>query len=167
VFPIFQHGTATTMHTCAGFSLILYYIRRLKKPEYEISMAYTFPLLNLTETDSFTKFCTKYLSHSNQTRERTGSGSVAKTKRCRYTRARQILLNNSEHARSVSMYSNKHNEGSSTKNRIQPYGNCYGPRSVQNIHNITHRTLLPCGELYYMKKCYAVYAALPVGSVFN
>ena len=63
-------------------------------------MAYTFPLLNLTETDSFTKFCTKYLSDSNHTREvglemllrRNGVG----------TQTRQILLHNSEHAQSVS-----------------------------------------------------------------
>jgi len=50
-------------------------------------MAYTLPLLNLTETDSFTKFCTKYLSDSNQTREGNGSGSAAKTKRCRRAHA--------------------------------------------------------------------------------
>jgi len=104
-------------------------------------MAYTLPLLNLTETDSFTKFCTKYLSDSNQTREGTGSGSAAKTKRCRrarththHTRARQILLHNSEYAQPVSTYSNKYNKGSSTKNRIQMYGKRYRPRSVHIIH---------------------------------
>jgi hypothetical protein len=88
VFPIFQHGTATVLHTCAGYSLILYYIRRFRKPEYEMLMAYTFPLLNLTETDSFTKFCTKYLSNSNHTSEWTNSGSAAKTKQCRHARAK-------------------------------------------------------------------------------
>jgi len=39
------------------------------------------------ETGSFTKFCTKYHSDSNQTREGTRSGSAAKTKRCWRARA--------------------------------------------------------------------------------
>ena len=58
-----------------------------KKPEYEMSMTCTFPPINLTETNNFTKFCTKYLLDSNHTREGTWSGSAAKTKQCRRTHA--------------------------------------------------------------------------------
>jgi len=51
--------------------------------------------IKLTETDSFIKFYTKYLSDSNQTREGTRSGSVAKTKRCR--RAHTHMPNSTAH----------------------------------------------------------------------
>jgi len=133
-------------------------------------MAYMFPLLSLTETDSFTKFCTKYFSDFNRTREGTRSGSVVRRNGVgAHTQTRQNSIAQfwtcTVCFRRIQINIIKEVQ---LKNRIQTCGKRYGPRSVHTIiHNITHRTLLPCGELYYTKKCYAVDAVLPVGSVFN
>jgi hypothetical protein len=129
VFLIFQHDTAIMLHTWAGFSLILYYIRRIKKPGHEMSIAYTFPLLNLTETASASS-----VPNTSQIpiRHVTELGLEVLLRR-NGLGARQIQLHNSEHARPVSAYSNKHNKGSSTKNRIQEYGKRYRPRSAHTI----------------------------------
>jgi hypothetical protein len=80
-----------------------------------MSMAYTFQLLNLTETASLSSEPNTSQIPIRHVKElglevllrRNGVG--ART----HAHARQILLHNSEHAQPVSAYSNKHNKGSS------------------------------------------------------
>jgi len=86
VFPLFQHGTATTLHTCTGFSLILYYIRRFKKKKTWIRNIHGLhvPTFKLNRNRQLHQVLYQIpLRFQSYTWSR--SGNVAKTKRCRHT----------------------------------------------------------------------------------
>jgi hypothetical protein len=130
-----------------------------------MSKAYTFPLLTLTETDTFTKFCTKYLSDSRLVKElglqvllrRNGVG--ARTRAKFYC----TILN----MQSASTYSNNIIKEVQLKTEFRRTASVMDHAQYALYTQFTAHSFLPCGKLYYMKKCYAVDAALPVNSVFN
>jgi hypothetical protein len=124
-------------------------------------MAYTFSLLTITETNTFTKFCTKHLSspiryakkHSLRRRwDETVQPTLAKfycTMVNKHSLSQRIQINI--------------NTGSSvkTESRRTTSVNDLPPHTIYSTHTLT------CGKSHYMTKCYAVTAVVRLGSVFN